>query len=75
MNNLDEEKELMKSQTVLLATWRDGLFIIGDEGQSQEPASVPIKWVAPDGHGGALVIVGQNSLSHVHVLASGQRLL
>ena len=53
----------MNSQTVLLATWRDGLFVIGDEGQSQELASVPIKWLAPDGHGGALVIVGPNSLS------------
>ena len=53
----------MKSQLVLVATWRDGLFVIGDDRPSQELASVPIKWVAPDGHGGALAIVGTNSLS------------
>jgi len=53
----------MKSQTILVATWRDGLFVIGDDGYSHELANVPVKWVAPDGHGGALAIVGKNSLS------------
>jgi len=53
----------MKSQTVLVATWRDGLFAIGHEGHSHERANMPVKWVAPDGHGGALAIVGPNSLS------------
>jgi hypothetical protein len=53
----------MKSQTVLLATWRDGLFVIGEGGQSHELSNVPVRWVAPDGNGGALVIAGPNSLS------------
>ena len=45
----------MKSQTVLLATWSDGLFAIGDGGLSHELAKEPVKWVAPDGRGGALL--------------------
>jgi hypothetical protein len=56
-------KELMKRQTVLAATWRDGLFVIGNDEHSHELSGVPVKWVAPDGHGGALAIVGSNSLS------------
>jgi hypothetical protein len=53
----------MKSQTILLATWNDGLFAVTGDGHSHEIASVPVRGLAPDGRGGALAVVGGNSLS------------
>jgi hypothetical protein len=53
----------MASQTILVATWRDGLFAISGEGHSHEFAGLPVRGLAPDKRGGALAIVGRNSLS------------
>jgi hypothetical protein len=52
----------MKSQTTLLATWRDGLFAFSGDGQSHEIANVSVRGLAPDRRGGALAIVDNHSL-------------
>jgi hypothetical protein len=48
--------------TVLLATWRDGLFVGGGETPGQELAHQSVRALAPDGYGGALAIVNGRSL-------------
>jgi hypothetical protein len=47
---------------ILVATWGDGLFAVSGGGRRQEIANQPVRWLAPDGRGGALAIVGQHSL-------------
>jgi photosystem II stability/assembly factor-like uncharacterized protein len=47
---------------VLVATWDDGLFIVGGETPSEELAHQSVTALAPDGHGGALAIVDGRSL-------------
>jgi hypothetical protein len=49
-------------QTILVATWSDGLFAVTDDRRTQEIANQPVRGLAPDGRGGALAIVGQHSL-------------
>ena len=53
----------MKSQTLLLATWSDGLFAFSGDGHSHEIPNVSVRGLAPDGNGGALAILGSHSLS------------
>ena len=53
----------MREPTIFLATWGDGLFALTGTGYTQEIANVPVRGLAPDGRGGALAIVGGNSLS------------
>jgi hypothetical protein len=48
--------------TVLVATWRDGLFVTAGETTDQELANQSVRALAPDGQGGALVIVNGHSL-------------
>jgi hypothetical protein len=48
--------------TILVATWRDGLFAVTGDGRRQEFANQPVRGLAPDGGGGALAIVGRHSL-------------
>jgi len=48
--------------TILVATWRDGLFAVTGDGRTQEIANQPVRGLAPDGRGGALAIVGRHSL-------------
>ena len=48
--------------TVLVATWADGLFAIAGETRHHELAGHVVNAIAPDGHGGALVIVSGHSL-------------
>ena len=48
--------------TILVATWDDGLFAVSGDDRKQENANEPVRWLAPDGRGGALAIVGQHSL-------------
>jgi hypothetical protein len=48
--------------TILVATWGDGLFVITGDEPTQEIANESVRGVAPDGRGGALAIVGGNSL-------------
>jgi hypothetical protein len=55
-------KESVKESTILLATWSDGLFAVTGNGYRQEIADLCVRGLAPDGRGGALAIVGGNSL-------------
>jgi len=48
--------------TILVSTWGDGLFAFTGETRRQEIANQPVRGLAPDGHGGALVIVGGHVL-------------
>jgi hypothetical protein len=52
----------MTTPTVLVATWRDGLFVLADETVDQEHRNRSIRGLAPDGRGGALAIVDGHSL-------------
>src|SRR6185436_4525150 len=42
---------------VLVATWRDGLFVLTGETLDQELVNQSVRALAPDGGGGALAIV------------------
>lgn len=48
--------------TVLASTWHDGVFVVTAESRDQELAGQAVSSLAPDGHGGALAIVGGHSL-------------
>src|SRR5260221_305837 len=52
----------MTTPTVLVATWRDGLFVVGGETPDQELGNQSIRALTPDGHGGAFAIVNGRSL-------------
>lgn len=52
----------MTKPTILVATWRDGLFAVTSDGRPQEIANQSVRGLAPDGRGGALAIVGRHSL-------------
>jgi hypothetical protein len=47
---------------VLVATWGDGLFVVGGETLGEELAHQSVRALAPDGRGGALAIVDGRSL-------------
>ena len=44
--------------TILVATWDDGLFVVSNDGRTQEIANQPVRGLAPDGRGGAIAVVG-----------------
>jgi hypothetical protein len=48
--------------TILVATWGNGLFAVTGDERRQEIADLSIRGLAPDGRGGALAIVGGDSL-------------
>ena len=50
------------ASTVLVATWRDGLFVVSGGTRDQELANHSARALAPDGHGGALAIIDGHSL-------------
>jgi hypothetical protein len=52
----------MITPTILVATWRDGLFVISGETRHQELAGQAVRALAPDGCGGGLAIVDGHSL-------------
>ena len=52
----------MTIPTVLVATWRDGLFVVSGEATDQEFISQSVRGLTPDGHGGVLAIVNGRSL-------------
>ena len=52
----------MTTPLVLVATWRDGLFVVSGETRDQELDAQPVRALAPDGQGGALAIVNGRSL-------------
>jgi hypothetical protein len=47
---------------MLVATWRDGLFVVGEKTPVHELGDHSVRALAPDGHGGALAIVNGRSL-------------
>jgi hypothetical protein len=47
---------------VLVATWRDGLFVIAGEALDEELCNQSVRALAPDGSGGALAIVDGHTL-------------
>jgi hypothetical protein len=47
---------------VLISTWRDGVFSIGDDGVEHELPGESVGGLAADGRGGALAIVGGGEL-------------
>jgi hypothetical protein len=50
------------TRIVLVATWRDGLFVVAGEDRDQELGTQSVRALAPDGHGGALAIVNGRTL-------------
>ena len=52
----------MTTPTMLVATWRDGLFVVSGETRDQEVGAQSVRGLAPDGQGGALAIVNGRSL-------------
>lgn len=52
----------MTTPTVLVASWRDGLFVVAGETREQELGNQSVRAVTPDGRGGALAIVNGRSL-------------
>jgi len=48
--------------TILVPTWGEGLFAVTGDRRTQEIADLSVRGLAPDGRGGALAIVGGNSL-------------
>ena len=50
----------MTTPIVLLATWRDGLFVLAGEILDQELGNQSVRALAPDGRGGALAIVDRS---------------
>jgi hypothetical protein len=48
--------------TILVPTWGGGLFAVTADRRTQEIADLSVRGLAPDGRGGALAIVGGNSL-------------
>ena len=52
----------MTTPTVLVATWRDGLFVVAGETPDHELGHQSVRALTPDGHGGALAIVGRHAL-------------
>ncbi len=48
--------------TVLVATWRDGLFVVAAENRDQEVGTQSVRALASDGRGGALAIVNGRTL-------------
>ncbi len=57
-----ERGQAVTKPTILVATWGDGLFAVSGDRRTQEIANQPVRWLAPDGRGGALAIVGGHSL-------------
>jgi hypothetical protein len=56
------DEVLMARPIVLVATWRDGLFVVAGETRDQELRSQSVRALAADGQGGALAVVGGRSL-------------
>lgn len=50
------------TSTMLVATWRDGLFVVSGGSRDQELGTQSVRGLTPDGHGGILGIVDGRSL-------------
>lgn len=47
---------------MLVATWRDGLFVVSERGQTHELAGHAVRGLTQDGQGGVLAVVDGNTL-------------
>jgi hypothetical protein len=56
------EEAIVTTPIVLVATWRDGLFVVSGETRDQELGTQSVRALAPDREGGALAIVNARSL-------------
>ena len=56
------DEAIVTTRMVLVATWRDGLFVVSGETRDQELGTQSVRALAPDGQGGALAIVNGRSL-------------
>ncbi len=56
------EHAVVTTPTVLVATWREGLFVVAGETRDQELGKPSVRGLTPDGHGGALAVVNGRSL-------------
>ena len=56
------DEAIVTTPMVLVATWRDGLFVVPGETRDQELGSQSVRALASDGQGGALAIVNGRSL-------------
>src|SRR5688500_6090126 len=52
----------MTTPVVLVATWREGLFVLHGESVHEELREQSVRGLTPDGHGGALAIIDGRSL-------------
>jgi hypothetical protein len=52
------------ASTVLVATWREGVFVFSGGVRDQELANHSVRALAADGHGGAFAIIDGRSLYH-----------
>jgi hypothetical protein len=48
--------------TVLVATWRDGLFVVSEKDREHELAGHSVRWLTTDGQGGVLAVVDSKTL-------------
>src|SRR3954468_11770480 len=53
---------IVTTPIVLVAIWRNGLFVVSGEIRDQELGAQSVRALAPDGKGGALAIVNERSL-------------
>ena len=56
------DEAIVTTRVVLVATWRDGLFVVSGENRDQELGTQSVRALAPDRQGGALAIVNGRSL-------------
>jgi hypothetical protein len=52
----------MTAPTILVATWRDGLFVLAGPSERRELGAASVRALAPDGRGGTLAIVDGTAL-------------
>ena len=57
-----QEDAVVTTPTVLVATWRDGLFVVAGETRDHELGNQSVRALTADGHGGALAVVNGRSL-------------
>ena len=56
------DEAIVTTRVMLVATWRDGLFVVSGENRDQELGTQSVRALAPDRQGGALAIVNGRSL-------------
>jgi hypothetical protein len=65
------DQAIVTTPVALVATWRDGLFVVAGENREQELGTQSVRALAPDRQGGALAIVNLAPFAAVRRLAYG----